>query len=304
MLQNINNLCLPSPLQQLRLTDINNKEINLYIKREDLIHPWVSGNKYRKLKYNLQEALKTNNQPVITFGGAFSNHLHAAAGVCYLLGIPSIGIIRGEIDHSNPTLTFCREHGMQLIPVSRSAYKLKEQSEEVHEILKSYPDATIIPEGGTNESALPGVSEIIDELALQMELMPDYIVLACGTGGTTAGLLASDKLNSQIIAVSVLKSYNQHKDILSLAGNKNADKLNVITDYHFGGYARWNDLLINFINDFEHKTNIPLDHVYNAKAMFALVDLIKSGFFTNGSTICYIHTGGLQGKKGLGYRLQ
>ena len=303
MWPDLNDLNLPSPIREVDFPLFKNKNVRLWVKRDDLIHPWLSGNKYRKLKYNLKSAIENKCKTIVTFGGAFSNHLHATAGACALLGLQSVGIVRGEIDENNPTLKFCTDRCMKLIPVSRSAYRLKEISEEVIEILKKFPDAYLVPEGGTNQLALAGVSEIMDEMTIQMGGHPDYIVLACGTGGTTAGLLSSQNLTSNILAFSALKSTHLESEINQLSDFKHSEKLTVNTDFHFGGYAKWNNELINFIYDFEKQTDIPLDHVYNGKAMFGLFKLVLSDYFEPGSTICYIHTGGLQGKDGLKYMI-
>lgn len=294
-------LLLPSPLVSINLPLTIEKNIHLYIKREDLIHPWVSGNKWRKLKYNLDYALQNNFQTIITFGGAFSNHLYATAGACALLGIKSIGIIRGEIDHQNPTLKFCLEKNMTLIPVSRSAYREKEASKEIQDIIQKYPDAMVIPEGGTNQLALKGVGEIWDELNQQLTKTPHYITLSAGTGGTTAGLLSYNNYPTQIISFSALKSDHLEEEILSLTSYKNKEKLNMVNEYHFGGYGKWTDELIQFISDFESMTGIPLDHVYNGKAVFGLLKMIEDDYFPQGTTIVHVHTGGLQGLAGLEY---
>lgn len=294
-------LKLPSPLVSVSLPFTIEKNIHLYIKREDLIHPWVSGNKWRKLKYNLDFALQNNIQTIITFGGAFSNHLYATAGACALLGIKSIGIIRGEIDHQNPTLKFCLEKNMTLIPVSRSAYREKEASKEIQDIIQKYPDALFIPEGGTNQLALKGVGEIWDELNHQLTKTPNYITLSAGTGGTTAGLLSYNNYATKIISFSALKSDYLEEEILSLASHKNKEKLTMVTEYHFGGYGKWTDELIQFISDFESMTGIPLDHVYNGKAVFGLLKMIEDDYFPQGTTIVHVHTGGLQGLAGLEY---
>lgn len=294
-------LKLPSPLVSVSLPLTIEKNIHLYIKREDLIHPWVSGNKWRKLKYNLDYALQNNFQTIITFGGAFSNHLYATAGACALLGIKSIGIIRGEIDHQNPTLKFCLEKNMTLIPVSRSAYRDKEASKEIQDIIQKYPDALFIPEGGTNQLALKGVGEIWNELNHQLAIKPDYVTLSAGTGGTTAGLLSYNNYPTQIISFSSLKSDHLEEEILSLASHKNKEKITMVTDYHFGGYGKWTDELIQFIRDFETISGIPLDHVYNGKAVFGLLKMIEDDYFPQGTMIVHVHTGGLQGLAGLEY---
>jgi 1-aminocyclopropane-1-carboxylate deaminase len=294
-------LVIPSPLVSVSLPLTIEKNIHLYIKREDLIHPWVSGNKWRKLKYNLDFTLQNNIQTVITFGGAFSNHLYATAGACSLLGIKSVGIIRGEIDTQNPTLKFCMDKNMTLIPVSRSAYREKEASKEIQNIIYKYPDALVIPEGGTNLLALKGVGEIWVELNHQLGTQPDYITLAAGTGGTTAGLLSHNNYPTNIISYSALKSDHLENEILNLANGKNKEKLTMVTDYHFGGYGKWTYELIQFIRDFESMTGIPLDHVYNGKAMYGLLEMISQDYFPQGSTVVHVHTGGLQGLAGLDY---
>lgn len=295
---------LPSPLQSVSHGLLKQKNIHLFIKRDDLIHDKVSGNKYRKLKYNLTKLKSEGILQVISFGGAFSNHIHALAAACQYTQIQAIGIIRGELDLNNPTLKYCTEAGMILIPVTRGAYRLKEKSLEVQRVIDLYPGAAVIPEGGTNELALYGVGEILDEIIMEPIPTPDYFVLAGGTGGTTAGLLNSDNLASKVICFSALKSDHLQHEILRLAHNRNEHLLIVNHDYHFGGYAKWNAELCAFIDQFETETNIPLDHVYNGKAMYGLMDLIEKNYFTEGSNIVYIHTGGLQGKNGLTYMQQ
>ena len=292
------NLLLPSPLQPIKLAD----NLSVLVKRDDLIHPVISGNKWRKLKYNLDYILSNGLDHVITFGGPFSNHIHALAGACQLLRIRCTAIIRGEIDLHNPTLRFCRHAGMELISVSRSAYRLKEEDPGIKEILKSYHPACIIPEGGANELAMRGVAEITDELEDTLGDAPDYIVLSAGTGCTAAGLLLSDTLKSKVIVIPALKSNHLYSEILSMSKHKNKDLLFVNTDYHFGGYAKWNENLVKFITEFESSTAIPLDQVYNGKAMYGLCDLISRKYFEDGARIVYLHTGGLQGKAGMEYR--
>ncbi|MBK8054828.1 MAG: 1-aminocyclopropane-1-carboxylate deaminase/D-cysteine desulfhydrase [Saprospiraceae bacterium] len=292
---------LPSPLIQISAPWLNEKNITLIVKREDLIHPWLSGNKYRKLKYNLLKAQSEGKKEILTFGGAFSNHIHATAGAGKLFGFSTIGIIRGEIDEDNPTIRFCRQMGMHLIPVSRHDYRLKEASPEVGAILEEYQDAYIVPEGGTNLLALEGVQEMVTELYSQMEAGPDTIILPCGTGGTSAGILVHPEVQSNVLTFSSLKSDHLYDEILSLAQYRNKHLLTVNTDYHFGGYGKWDQSLLDFMVQFESDYLIPLDHVYNAKALFGLFDLIKKDFFAPGATIVYIHTGGLQGREGLEY---
>ncbi|MCZ2100623.1 MAG: pyridoxal-phosphate dependent enzyme [Chitinophagales bacterium] len=296
---------IPSPIEEIITPLTQAKGIKFFIKRDDLIHPLVSGNKYRKLKYNLLNVKTQGKSQVISFGGAFSNHIHALAAACHHQNIQSVGIIRGEIDENNPTLKYCKSVGMELVSVSREAYRSKEFAPEIKTILAHYPDAVLIPEGGSNEYALKGVAEIIEEVSMFRALgTPDYIALAGGTGGTTAGLLRAEQLKSKVLCFSALKSDHLEGEILKLARNNNAEKLAVNTDYHFGGYAKWDATLLAFMEEFENATNIPLDHVYNAKAMYGLMELISQDYFSEGTKILYLHTGGLQGRQGLEYMMR
>lgn len=291
---------LPSPVQKLDVSPWVNSTCDIYIKRDDLIHPEISGNKWRKLKYNFIDLPLENPPVIVSFGGAFSNHIHALAAACRILGLPSVGFIRGELDLNNPTLKFCLETGMTLIPVIRSGYRLKENAPEVKSYLSKIPHYVIIPEGGTNEKALIGVREIIDEILLT-GIQPDHIVLSAGTGGTSAGLLSHPHLSSQVLAFSSLKSDHLWQKIVSLADGKQKEKLTVNNDYHRGGYGRYDDTLLSFISDFENHTGIALDHVYNGKAMFGLIQLLRHNYFKKNDIILYLHTGGLQGMQGLKY---
>jgi 1-aminocyclopropane-1-carboxylate deaminase/D-cysteine desulfhydrase-like pyridoxal-dependent ACC family enzyme len=218
-----------------------------------------------------------------------------------MMGIKSTGIIRGELDEGNPTLRFCRQAGMELIPVTREAYRRKELDPDIQAILENHNHAMLIPEGGTNAEALPGVAEIIDEIHLQLDGKPDYIGLAGGTGGTAAGLLSHHALDSEIICFSALKSSHLRNEIAMLTGERNMDKLHVETSFHFGGYAKWSEELLIFMDTFSKDTGLPLEHVYTGKAMFGLMKQIEQGYFKPGSRIVFLHTGGLQGRDGLRY---
>jgi 1-aminocyclopropane-1-carboxylate deaminase len=292
---------LPSPLERLSHPVPDAFGLELYMKRDDLIHPVVSGNKWRKLKYNLFRAERIQAERLITFGGAFSNHLAAVAGASRMLGIKSTGVIRGELDKNNPTLRYCLSAGMELVSVSREEYRKKEGSPEIRAIVETYENAMLIPEGGTNEDALPGVAEIMDELRMQMDEAPDYIVLAGGTGGTAAGLLSHKDSSSEILCFSSLKSGHLRDEIEKLAGRENCRRLHMIEEFHFGGYAKWNETLLDFMDTFYSGTGIPLEHVYTGKAMYGLMALIKCGHFRKGSRIVFLHTGGLQGRAGQQY---
>lgn len=286
-----------SPLEKLHLPHIQDKGVELWIKRDDLLHEFVSGNKFRKLKYNLIGLNTLGKKQVLTFGGPFSNHIYALASACALYQIPCTAIIRGEIDEENPTLQHCLNLGMKLISVSRSDYSLKTASLTVQNYLKQFPDTYVIPEGGSNQLALQGVAEIVDEIQ-ETGLNPDYYALASGTGGTTAGILTAHLTDAKVLSFVVLKNIDLFPEIIKWLHPTQQERLILKEDYHFGGYAKWNSQLITFSETFKSETGIALDHVYNAKAMFGLLDMIQKDYFPKKSKIVYIHTGGLQGEAG------
>ena len=272
------------------------KEIQLSIKRIDLIHPYISGNKFYKLKYNILEALKQNINTILTFGGAYSNHISATAFAAQQKGFKSIGIIRGEeISPLNHTLTFSKECGMELHYISRKEYRQKHTDYFLKSLKKKLGRFYQIPEGGTNKFAIQGTSEILDVKDTQ-----NYICTAIGTGGTISGIINSSSDNQIVLGFSALKGYEKlNKDIKNWSNKQN---WKLITDYHFGGYAKISEELILFIKDFYHTQNIPLDAVYTGKMMFGIMDLVKKDFFPKGSSILAIHTGGLQGNIGINKR--
>lgn len=285
--------------QQVLLS--KNDGVELYIKREDKLHAFVSGNKYRKLKYNLLEADKLGYKTLLTFGGAYSNHIAAVASAGALLGFKTIGVIRGEelvseIDN-NPTLRFAKQNRMQFKFVSREDYRNK-TSEEFSEYLKDeFGDFYLIPEGGTNHLAIKGCEEILSNSDKDF----DYICCAVGTGGTISGLINCSKPSQQVLGFPALKGDFLKEDISKFV-NKNNWKL--ITDYHFGGYAKINTELVSFINEFKHVYSIPLDPVYTGKMLFGILDLIEKKQFPKSSKILAIHTGGLQGVEGMNNKLK
>ena len=296
---------LPSPVTQLKWSVTDAYGIDFWVKRDDLIHPWVSGNKYRKLKYNLEQVRLQNFKGVITFGGAFSNHIYAVAGACRLVGIPCAAIIRGDgMDENNPTLTFCKSSGMELHFVSRSAYREKEKNESILEILTHYKDYLVIPEGGSNQSGVQGASEILAEFYNQSDWHPDIVMVAAGTGGTAAGMLRVLKPDAALWVYGALKSDHLEEEILQLSGlNAKEVKMEYFAETRFGGYAKWNQTLLEFIRDFESETKIETDPVYNAKLLFAFSEHVKVGLIPSGSRVLWVHTGGLQGKAGLEYQM-
>ena len=276
--------------------NLQNKAVELFIKREDKIHSFVSGNKYRKLKYNLLEAKKQKQNTLLTFGGAFSNHIAAVASAGKIHGLKTIGVIRGEeLEQklsSNSTLSYAKSCGMQFKFVSREIYR-KKTTEAFLKLLKAqFGDFYLIPEGGTNNLAVKGCEEILTGEDFKF----DYICCAVGTGGTISGIINCSKPSQQVLGFPALKGGFLQEDISKFARQNN---WSVIADYHFGGYAKINEALIMFINQFKLKYNIALDPVYTGKMIFGILDLIKKSYFPNGSKILAIHTGGLQGIKGM-----
>ena len=287
---------LPTPLQELTDEVITKAGIRLFIKRDDLIHPTVSGNKWRKLKYNLQQARAENATTLLTFGGAYSNHLYATAAAGNVLGLKTIGIVRGE-DYGGkltPTLLFCQEQNMKLHFVSRQEYRQRNNPEYLAELSIKFENPYLIPEGGTSELALKGVEEMTFEVENELNRKPDFYAVAVGTGGTAAGILSS---GSHVLAFSALKGGDFLKDDIEnlLKGNDEIGNLQLFTDYHFGGYAKWTPELITFMTEFKQNHNIQLEQVYTAKMFFGLYDLIKQDFFKKDTVIVAVHTGGLQG---------
>lgn len=280
--------------QQIALPFPN--EITLHLKREDLIHPFVSGNKFRKLKYNLLKAKEEKKTKLLTFGGAFSNHIAAVAYAGKENKLETIGIIRGDELESqiseNPTLQFAQDCGMQFEFVSREEYHNKTNDFFIENLKNRYGDFYLIPEGGANSLAVKGCEEILTEEDSQFS----HICCSIGTGGTISGLINSAHLDQKIIGFPSLKGDFLSDDIRKFAENSNWD---LVADYHFGGYGKINEELVRFINDFYHQTKIPLDPIYTGKMMFGIVDLIQKGYFPNGAKILAIHTGGLQGIKGM-----
>ena len=276
-------------------------EITLHIKREDLIHPFISGNKFRKLKYNLLQAKAEGKTKLLTFGGAFSNHIAAVAFAGKENNLETIGIIRGEELESkiseNPTLTFAQNCGMKFEFVTREAYRTKTMLSFIEELKEHHGDFYLVPEGGTNSLAVKGCEEIITPKDIDFT----HICCAIGTGGTISGLINSAKDNQKIIGFPALKGDFLSDDIRKFVTNSNWE---LQLDYHFGGYAKINEELIRFINDFYKQTNIPLDPIYTGKMMFGIVDLINKGYFPKGAKILAIHTGGLQGIEGMNKNLK
>lgn len=277
------------------------KGISVVIKREDLIHPFVSGNKYRKLKYNLRQAKAEKQTTLLTFGGAFSNHIAAVAYAGKENGFETIGVIRGEElatkIESNPTLKFAQECGMQFEFVSREAYRLKTEAFFLKQLEQKFGSFYLVPEGGTNALAIQGCEEILTE----EDAVFDYIGCAIGTGGTISGIINSTLSHQKVLGFPALKGDFLQEEIRNFVQNENWE---LIPDYHFGGYGKVNAELIDCINRFLEETQIPLDPVYTGKMVFGIMDLIEKNYFPENAKILVIHTGGLQGIQGMNLKLK
>ncbi|MEZ4786960.1 MAG: pyridoxal-phosphate dependent enzyme [Flavobacterium haoranii] len=271
-------------------------DIELYIKRDDLNHPLISGNKLRKLKYNLIEASEKGFSKIITFGGAFSNHILATAAAGKEFGFETIGVVRGnelkDNYQENSTLSKAEQLGMQFYFIERELYRNKEDESFVKTLKEKFGDFYLVPEGGTNELAIKGCEEILEEEDSSF----DFVCCAVGTGGTISGIINASKTNQKILGFPALKGDFLYNDIRKFVHQNNWD---LILDYHFGGYGKIKPELITFLNKFYLETNVPLDPLYNGKMMFGIIDLIAKNYFPSGSKILAIHTGGLQGIKGV-----
>lgn len=283
-------------IQTLNDTLFADSGITVDALRLDLIHPQVSGNKWFKLKYPLISALSTGKKGMLSFGGAYSNHLVAMAFACRENGLESMAIIRGDDPQmSNPSLQQMREYGMKLVFVPREAYRHKEKL--TGQYLEKNPEYYYVPEGGQSEDGIKGASEI---------LQPGHneytdIICAVGTGTTIAGIVNASATPQKITGICSLKIPDKSENALLnfIKTNTVRNNFRLLSDYHFGGYARKNDLLITFMNELYLKENIPTDFVYTGKLFFAVYDLARKKYFAEGSKVLIIHSGGLQGNRSL-----
>jgi len=278
-----------------------NHNIRLTVKREDLHGNGISGNKLRKLKYNVAKAIAEGHTKILTFGGAYSNHILAASYIKKTYGIDVVGIVRGEelIDKikENPTLCKAQGNGMKFYFVSREKYRNKMSPIFLSELKDKFGDFYLLPEGGTNDLAIKGCEEI---LTVEDEGF-DYICCAVGTGGTIAGLINTSKEKQKVIGFSALKGDFFKNEVAALVAKNNWE---IQTNYHFGGYAKITTELVSFINDFKSETGVQLDPIYNGKMMYGIYDLMKKGCFPKNTSILAIHTGGLQAIEGMNMILQ
>lgn len=281
-------------IQEVELDLLSDKKVNLFIKRLDLLEHPVNGNKWYKLKYNIKKARDLELNSLITFGGAFSNHLYAFAKASVAYGFRGIAYIRGDkMDNNNPTLRFLDQSGIEYYFVDRETYRTKSSPEFISAIKQKHPDSWVIPEGGSNREGFRGVKEILDF----NESNYDLLCVSAGTGCTAAGIVSMSKTQVQVFPA--LKGGFMESNIRAYLSEQKP--FVVKEDYNFGGFARTNETLITFINEFYNKTGIPLDPIYNGKMMYGILDQIRNGAFKPNTNIMAIHTGGLQGIHGYNY---
>lgn len=287
---------IPSPIEKLNDPLFNQKGLEVYIKRDDLIHSYIMGNKWRKLKYNLKYAKEEGYEGILTVGGAFSNHISATAACCFENGLKSIGIIRGNELHeqSNATLRFAARRKMQLKFVSRENFRLLKNS--FSGLQNEYPTYYCLPEGGTNDLAIKGCEELIKEIDIPF----DYVTTPIGTGGTMAGMLKGLKGEKKLLGFSALKGEFIKDEFSSLIKRHGIAYPNyeIFTNFHFGGYGKASEGLVDFINKTYENSQLLFDPVYTGKMYFGLKELVRDGYFNRGIRIIVVHTGGLQGIEG------
>jgi len=270
-------------------------QIELWMKRDDLLHPIISGNKWRKLKYSLDHALSSGADTLVSMGGAYSNHLHALAYAGKVLGLKTMGFIRGERPETlTPTLSDLQDWGMELKFVSRSDYRLLRQYKGCHDLPGLRPQQYWLPEGGAQALALTGVAELVNEI----DVAYDILCAPCGTGATLAGMIAAAPDHVSVMGFAALKNAGFLQTDVAALLPQPYTHWQINLDYHFGGFAATTTELMAFIEGFEDKTGIALDPVYTGKMMYALYDLITKHRFKPGRRIIAVHTGGLQGKRG------
>lgn len=283
---------LQIPENIIPITELKTEfDIRIFIKREDLIHPKISGNKFWKLFFNVNHYLesKPENPLLISFGGAFSNHIASVSAFGNQFNIPTIGIIRGdELENNwqdNPTLSEASKNGMQFFFVSREDYQDKEKLTQ--QFSEKYPHSLIIPEGGSNDRAVEGVQYMLGNDTKDF----DYLCTAVGTGGTIAGISKFAEENQNVIGIKVVKDDSLENIVKQWSGRSNFE----LMDADENRYGKISDENIRFINWFYQQYQIPLDPIYTGKMMQKVFDLAEKGFFSKNSKVLVFHTGGLQG---------
>lgn len=276
----------------------NKSKVEVYLARLDKMHPVISGNKLFKLHFFLEESLRQDRKSILTFGGAYSNHLVATAFACQSLGIPSIGIVRGEpAEMLSHTLQQCTRYGMKLHPIPRSNYLRIHSETFIEQMAAQFGDCIMIPEGGFHPMGMKGASLIMQRIS---EIKATHVCTAIGTATTFSGLLKNNDHHKTIVGIPVIKNMQDIEERFRKLGiRERPDNYVIFNEYHFGGYARKTDELLKFMNEFYMEHQIPTDFIYTGKLMYAVMDKIKAGYFSAGSSIICLHTGGLQGNESL-----
>ncbi len=293
-------LSIPShiPLQKVEFFPNTGEKVKLFVLRLDSLDRYAGGNKYFKLKYNLEEAKKQGHTKILTFGGAWSNHLAAVAASqeseINSNKVEIIAVVRGEEPKElSETLRFCKEKGMQLHFVSREEYRKKSEPEFIKELKNKFGDFYLLPEGGSNELAVKGCKEILNYINIDF----DYVCCPVGSGGTLAGIASGLKENQTALGFAAIKGGEYLEEVINSL-NPKPSNFKLFHQYHFGGFAKTRPELIAFKKEFEKQNEFELDYIYTSKMFFGICDLIQKDFFKAGPTIIAIHTGGLQGNKG------
>ena len=291
------------PIEPLHCALLRQSDVSVNVLRLDQCHPLLSGNKWYKLKYNLLEFQEQPDLPIVSFGGAYSNHLYALAAAGKLLGMRTIGVVRGEMPEPlNPVLEFTQEQGMSLWPISRSDYRRKQDADFLDDLRSRFGDFHLLPEGGSNSLAIQGCEEIASLLSWQKDDAKRLVVLCCGTGTTMAGLISGmSKVESEsatkVLGISVLKGegylQSEISEQLQTSGCATAIDWRVDDAHHCGGYARSNPALQSFLSEFAEFSDLPLEPVYTGKLFYALFDLIEKGVISAGTEVLAIHSGGI-----------
>jgi len=296
-----------TPLQKVDHPLFIRHGVELYIKREDLLHPQISGNKWYKLKYNLLHAKEQGYTRLVSFGGAFSNHLHALAFAGHHYGFETIGFIRGEvIEPLNPTLADAVGWGMKLHSLSRSEYRRRHEPAFVRQLVEPFQRCFVIPEGGANQWAIAGCADIVEGISQQLPDY-DYVCVPCGTGATLAGIVAAldstVENSAQALGFTALKGHaslaSEVANMLSDFGCSDGLRWQLVDEFHCGGFAKITPELVLFMRQWQQQTGIALDPLYTGKMLLGLCELLKRGFFTAGSKVVAVHTGGMQGVRGM-----
>lgn len=292
-------LTLPSPLQKLDDALFTKNGIDVFVKRDDLIHPEISGNKWRKLKYNLLDAQNQRVRQIITFGGAYSNHIYATAAAGKYFGFETLGIIRGDElnENSSETLRFASNCGMKLQFVTRTEYREMRENSVSNSLHDAFIHSKLIPEGGTTPLALGGVGEMVDEIFEQLGSAPDYILCPVGTAGTISGIIAKTSTQTKVIGVCVLKNgqylLNEISNLTSDLSVELNQNFEILWNEHHGGYAKKTPELIDFVSKFNDEHDFEIEPIYSGKMFFSFYKYFLSMVEPN-SKVVLIHTGGLR----------